>query len=345
MTRRTIGIPGTWERRWCNSGDTSLYYSKGDAVWLNVEILDEFVWKRENDIRFYAQGNPHARSHLAAADASNDRSSLFDFYKKMVTGYFSNGQPLFYLGDLSKKVQIRISTKDMNSDPPSDEYTKGYAENYSWVDFFDIMDSDEILKTVENLLVDMESERLREHLLKYHLDGRVDMVQDILRKDLANVIYAQKYHGHSWYEDKLSRGFDCVRNFVRKKYTGRSNKWFRLWKSGYLEHGGTVYVADVNETGDFYNRNGNYLTINLGWTYGDTNMRAVTYDYTPRSVQSFYQQSTIVDLGQSINSPTISEFPFERTNTDQASRYRIQATPIRSGYSDGLISENRFPYM
>lgn len=104
MTKETLDIPGTWERRWCNSGDSSLYYSKGDAVWVNVQDIDELIWDREGDIRFYAQGNPRARVDMEKADASNDRSVLCEFYKKVVNGAYDDGNVLFYLGDLSKKV-------------------------------------------------------------------------------------------------------------------------------------------------------------------------------------------------------------------------------------------------
>lgn len=345
MTRYSMDIPGTWERRWCNSGDTSLYYRKGDAVWINVENIDEFVWKREADIRFYAQGNPYARTELSKADASNDRSKLFEFYKRVVRGEFSNGEPLFYFGDLSKKVQIRISAKDGNSDMPTDEHTKGNAENYSWVDFFDIMDEDAVSDSVKELLGKMESERLLEHLSEYHLSGQENILSRVLRKDLGNVVYGQKYHGHSWYESKLDRGFDCVQTYVRKKYASGSFKWFRIWKSGYLEHGGTVYTQSAKETGDLFDGDGNFMTVNLGWLYGGGSQRAMTYDYVPRSVQSFYQLSPKVDLGQSANSP-VSEFTFDRPKTDLASRYRIQVSPIRpGGYSGTLLSPDRFPYI
>lgn len=36
LTRDSMKIPGTWEMKWCNSGDESLYYKKGDSVWINV---------------------------------------------------------------------------------------------------------------------------------------------------------------------------------------------------------------------------------------------------------------------------------------------------------------------
>lgn len=78
----------------------------------------------------------------------------------------------------------------------------------------------------------------------------------------------QRYYGHAWYESKLDSGFDCVQKYVRKEYPSGSVKWFRLWKSGYLEHGGTVYASSAGESGDVCSQDGNFITVNLGWQYG-----------------------------------------------------------------------------
>ena len=49
--------PDIWERRWYNdAGNKSLYYQKGDAVWLNTEPADEFVAAHAADIDMYVQG-------------------------------------------------------------------------------------------------------------------------------------------------------------------------------------------------------------------------------------------------------------------------------------------------
>ena len=77
----------------------------------------------------------------------------------------------------------------MNSDTPSNDHTKGYVENYSWVDFFDIVDKENVLREIGILLGDMSHERLKDHLMRYHLQGYEDMIQNILKKDLSNVFY------------------------------------------------------------------------------------------------------------------------------------------------------------
>lgn len=168
-------------------------------------------------------------------------------------------------------------------------------------------------------------------------------MENILRNDLGNVQYTQKYNGHSWYESKLDEGFDCVKTFVRKKYDGGSVKWFRLWRSGYLEHGGTIYLATADKSEDVYT--GNYLRVNLRWRYNGGDGMAKTYDYVPDGVQNFYQAGTNVKLGESANSIS-SDFSFKRNSFSSSSRYRVQVTPIRgSGYSYGLLSPEKFPYL
>ena len=117
-----------------------------------------------------------------------------------------------------------------------------------------------------------------------------------------------------------------------------------MWRSGYLEHGGTVYTRGANDSGDWYGNEGSVLTINLGWQYGGGSQTARTYDYTPRSVQSFYQLATRIDLGGSANGAS-TEFTFERPGTDATSRYRIQVSPIRLGSYASQMASGRFPYL
>ena len=48
--------PDIWERRWYNdAGNKSLYYKKGDVVWLNTEPANEFVAAHTADIDMYVQ--------------------------------------------------------------------------------------------------------------------------------------------------------------------------------------------------------------------------------------------------------------------------------------------------
>lgn len=111
----------------------------------------------EPEIRFYAKGNPLASQKMEEADRSNDRNQLFRFYKRFVSGDFTDGTPVFYLGDLKDKVQIRISARDGNDKPPSNAYTKGEegcGDVHYWVNFFDITDEDDVARDLSSVLGD-----------------------------------------------------------------------------------------------------------------------------------------------------------------------------------------------
>lgn len=65
-----------------------------------------------------------------------------------------------------------------------------------------------------------------------------------------------------------------------KKTVNIPYKWFRMWNSGYLEHGG---VISVDRTGDV-------ISVELDWEYndGDQTMTAPVYDYPQDGNESFY---------------------------------------------------------
>lgn len=69
--------PGVWERRWYNdAGNKSLYYKKGDAVWLNTEPADEFVAAHMADIDIYVQGCAQAKYKYLSLSAANDFAGI-----------------------------------------------------------------------------------------------------------------------------------------------------------------------------------------------------------------------------------------------------------------------------
>ena len=138
VSRQNV-VPGTWENRWYNSPlDSQLYYKKGDAVWINCEDSLDFIHRREADIVQYVKSNPATMREYERLSKQGDVELLQKFYLKVLDGYNGN-PPLFYLGDLSKPIQIRISLVDGNNRPPSDMYTasaKGDEEGMYWRDFF-----------------------------------------------------------------------------------------------------------------------------------------------------------------------------------------------------------------
>lgn len=75
------------------------------------------------------------RPKVEALQADNDVERLFLLCKSMV----ANGK-IFYVGDLEKPVQIKISLEDNNKDLPLDTSSK-------WKDFFINTDDDTNMQT------------------------------------------------------------------------------------------------------------------------------------------------------------------------------------------------------
>jgi len=69
-----------------------------------------------------------------------------------------------------------------------------------------------------------------------------------------------------------------------KKFDGGKCKWFKIWDSGMVEHGGIVDPTDPDGTGD--SSDFRRYTVNLKWAY-DGGV-APTYDYPPEDLISFY---------------------------------------------------------
>jgi hypothetical protein len=115
------------------------------------------------------------------------------------------------------------------------------------------------------------------------------------------------------------QGFDCVVKFVRKRYSDTSVKWFRLWKSGYLEQGGLFDASEPSGNDQIFygNLTGKLATVNFNWKYKD-NRVAPCFDYAKNSFQPFYDVDTTIKTDISSSVSYIKD-----DNLDAASRYFI----------------------
>lgn len=62
-------------------------------------------------------------------------------------------------------------------------------------------------------------------------------------------------------------GMDYVQDFKVQRLDNEQCRWFRLWKSGMLEHGGVVNVSYSN-MGSNDTEHALY-TVEFGWQYDD----------------------------------------------------------------------------
>lgn len=281
--------PGIWERRWYNdAGNDSLYYRKGDAVWVNTEQADEFVAAHQADIDAYVQGCPEARYRFMGLSAANDRAGMYALRRDMALGLGEFDKGIYYLGNLLDPVQIRVSLSDGNDRPPNDDRW--------WADFFDRSRDEEFYR---GQIVSSASEQLSaaygRHLAEYHLSGLQDadgFYSRYLRADLANLAATQRLASHAWYQPDMT-GFDHALAFGMRRVDERQCQWFRIWRSGLLEHGGTVDVG-ASDCGR-NDQDACLYTVQFGWSYdGGT---APVYDFPASGIGGFYGAGSMIYTG------------------------------------------------
>lgn len=266
-------VPKIWECKWFN--DSSIEgYSKGEAVWVNTEPLDEFTSAHYQTILNYLLENAFYRPKVEALLKENDVSKLFAMCKSMV----ADGK-VFYVGSLAKPVQLKISVADDNKDVPLDTSAK-------WKDFFVLTDDSTNMHKFQQILTQQTQQLLDLHVKTYHLPESFP-VEDYLLRDMSNIDQSKLQRCKSTKYRSNMQGFDYVLLSVRKKYAGKTEKWFRMWSSGYLEHGGIVDLSASLPDGD--EKTGCMYTVNLGWKYGkDKKQTAPTYEYQPVDFRDMY---------------------------------------------------------
>ena len=110
-------MPGLWEQRWYNERDNSdLYYQVGDAVWVNTERIDDVVNVRQDELYAYAASNAALRQKLDERLDAEDMSGYLALLKDFALGNIDKRKgPIYFLGDLTANVQIRISLSANNT--------------------------------------------------------------------------------------------------------------------------------------------------------------------------------------------------------------------------------------
>lgn len=334
--------PKIWECTWYNSPvnsyTTGTYgYSKGDAVWINTEDLDEFVKHNAEHIREVIAGNSKLKTGFDSI-SGNEKSEM-EFLKKVVDGSIvgsSTNQPLYYLGSITEPVKIKVSVVDNNIDLPTNPD--------SWKDFFNNQDpvqfSEKLNAEFERLL----SAYMDQHMLEYHLSGlaqyqnavygQTRQLEDLyLKKNLDNVSLFQEF-GNTPGEDNC--GFDYVIHFCKKPFksengTMKSSKWFRVWRSGYLEHGGIVFNDPKHAAlmGDSLECDSKLYKVNLIWAI-DKVKTAPSFKYSAAPTGFYFEDNKISLSGTQYSLNTLGQ------HISEQDRYQIQITPIL-GNSSGAV--------
>ena len=308
--------PKLWESTWRNNPSFA-GYNKGDAVWLNTESKQSILAKRENDILSYAKADPSLYARLQKLKEEKDLAKyqqlLYDF--AFAEGEFKTADavPVFYPGELSNHVQVRVSNKDNNKDIPIDIR--------SWDVFFYEMTESDMQQVILSTYNEQISSRLAQHLYEYHLSGMQyyndsSAISDaFLLKDFSNIDSAQTFNSHYRYATDAI-GYDHVKLNIIKKQPKPCYRQFKIWDSGYLEHSGIINTA-ADDSKVIVSDGA--VTVYLDWTYsGGT---APTYDYPSDGFKSFYNYVTEVSANG-------KSYPVQSPQLWYTYRYNVEVTPI-----------------
>lgn len=343
-------IPKIWENRWYND-DTVAGYQMGDIVWKWTMNENAFIKNYAGLIQKYAAEDAKLCSYFKYdASSSTDSQILSERskYQNIISGY-SEGTivkypPLFdYCYDYTNKqynpeptgrrIEIYISLKDDNKNLLSD--------TTSWKNVA-IRTSDELSNYLSNEISSMMSQ----HIKDYHLGASKtysDYDELLLAKDLSNFNINDAYNclavrNHDTYVN--SQGIDYVVRFGKTKIstsvvpdtagsstrTTQLYKWYRLWSSSYLEHGGIIEVPHKayeksTDPSDYE------IVVDLNWREKE-GLSAPIYDYKNTST-SFYQKSFNKQYFAKSDADLVeSNIDVSSFNIGLSNRYSISLTPV-----------------
>lgn len=327
--------PSIWCCKWYNAvltprNKSSYCYNKGDMVWLNTEDLEEFARNNKDYICSVAQKNGTLAPLLTKAQ-SGSSTELLNFLMKVVSGKITGNAdklPLYCLGDISQKTKIRVSLSSENDHLPTDDAW--------WRDFFVDTSDTRFSNELEDVFRKLLSNYIKTHLEQYHLsgiqdwwreqnDGKTQQLSSLyLLKDFSN---ASNYQEYSPAPGTTDSGFDYVVYYHHKTYDAVDNKickWFRVWKSGFLEHGGIVKNDEdaAKSIGDSFEYGANCYQVNLNWYYNGSSIAPV-YQYAT-ALTGFYYEDFDLEFG---DGETYAQ-ELVGTQLDPESRYTVQVTPI-----------------
>lgn len=225
--------PTIWECKWLNDY-TIDGYGKGAAVWINAQSPYTMLNTRYDQIVQYVMNNNRLKAMYMRID-QNDQSKINDFLLKAIEGKASSSvSALYYLGDISKSIQIKVSTIDNNKTMPTDD-------SPYWYDFYRKSDLSSNELSMLECLSSTLSSSLSSHVDRYHISSLSEpemSAMGFFKRKPFNVddVQTQNFYDHKYCEHM--EGFDYVVNWIYQ-----DTRWCRMWKSGYLEQGG--YIQNV----------------------------------------------------------------------------------------------------
>ncbi len=260
IASKFANIPKIWECLWYNDPSRD-GYKVGTLCWRNIEDMRDFIYMHYSDIYGYVSENPHVLTKppiIYNIMQLNDPET-YDDYVNCLTGWVNQQrttEPLcmiYDLGDVANPPQVYVSLMDNNKCALDDRS--------AWKP---------VLVTERNIYKELSSHgyglaayAMNKHLMNYHLgdtaEGAKLNLSKYLNTSLDNFKFPFNYYINPL--DQTINGMDWPIKFVEKPLvfsergadlsdTIVEHQWFRLWKSGYLEHGGTIdLMRHLNKIG------------------------------------------------------------------------------------------------
>lgn len=258
---------------------------------------------RRGDIRKYIDGCSALKNRYQVV--SSDAVREQDFISQVaLSGYFDGAtryESIYSIGDILSSVQIMTSLCADNKTDPADP-----AMSSAWEPFFKTNSEQKLSGEIMDYLSAAFDRALVNHLSVCHLmsDGGMLLADAVsaeyLDASLDNIPgSARQWFGSHLYRNgddrEMLKGFDSVKTFVRRTFADGLVKWFRLWESGYLEHGGIIDAQRPDITEDQTAYDGDCVRVNLNWSYAGLSA-APCYDFPRTGLEPFYKKDSVIDM-------------------------------------------------
>lgn len=279
IANKFANIPKIWECLWYND-PTRNGYPVGTLCWRNIEDIYDFIYTHYSDIYSYAEENKHILTkppRIVNVSQLND-GDTYDAYVNVLTGWVNEQRTsdplsmLYDLGDVAEPPQVYVSLIDNNKCTLDDRT--------AWKPI--LVTQRSVFKELSSHGYALAKWAIDKHLSVYHLkntaEGTVKGLGKYLNSDLTNFKFPFNYYINP--TDQVIEGMDWPIKFVERPLVFSENgsdlsgtivehQWFRLWKSGYLEHGGTIDLHRHKNKSGFPEVHFNWQLSNLNGTNPD----------------------------------------------------------------------------
>ena len=255
---------------------SNAFYDKtqlSNAFYDNLPLME--VWRQ----RYYNVISGYSKEVSSWYEGSPPRKKTK--WEQLLPPLFDYGP---YSGTDDLRVELYVSLQDDNKEMLSN------SNAWSNVVLSSQAEYEKFIKTEVDIL-------FAEHLKNYHLDGSLtpSEINDVLLannlsnfaiEDVQNTIEVKDHDAYM-----NTDGFDYVVDFKRfAQQAGNSlapgknfylYRWYRLWNSGFLEHGGVVRCNPIPSADYEVSNPDNYIVkVDLTWGLGDKATAVYNYDET-----------------------------------------------------------------